>query len=346
VARQGTGRHRILLVLLCVVCTLPALLAPRIARAHNFQLAVLRGLRFSPPFAAAALVSHRPGSHAIQFGLLLAWMAGLLLILAAIERQAARPRSVAQAEVTWHDLYQRVALLFGPAMAPLVGRSLRYYLRCNKVRFNYILAIPILAFVTFAHRQEAAQGDYLMRGLGTFAIVGLLGTAVLSTNQFGFDASGFRRYFLLPIPPAAILRASSYTSLFLGGTLVLLALLLWMLFAPVPPDPRIPLMLLASGAGGSFLFNALSLWTSLLAPRRTDFNSTFGNQLSLPANVLLIGGVLAGILGGQAVETRVATPAALADGGCGWPAPRSPPPFTSTPCGSAVRSLCAAKRIS
>ena len=39
-------------------------------------------------------------------------------------------------------------------------------------------------------------------------------TAAMSTNQFGFDASGFRRYFLLPIAPGAILRACSYTALF------------------------------------------------------------------------------------------------------------------------------------
>ncbi len=132
----------------------------------------------------------------------------------------------------------------------------------------------------------------------------------MSTNQFGFDASGFRRYFLLPIAPGAILRASSYTAMFVGGTLVAAALLLWLLFAPVPLDAQMATMLLAAGVGGLCLFNALSIWTSLLAPRPTNFETTFGNQLSLSANVLLIGGLLACIFGVMALD-KIAGPAAV-----------------------------------
>ena len=132
----------------------------------------------------------------------------------------------------------------------------------------------------------------------------------MCTNQFGFDASGFRRYFLLPIAPGAILRASSYTALFVGSTLVAAALVLWLLFAPVPFDARMAPMLMASGVGGLCLFNALSIWTSLLAARPTNFETTFGNQLSLGANVLLIGGVLGGIFG-VVVLDKMAGPAAV-----------------------------------
>ncbi len=55
-------------------------------------------------------------------------------------------------------------------------------------------------------------------------------------------------------------------------------------------------MLLSTGIGGLCLFHGLSIWTSLLAPRRTSFETTFGNQLSLSANILLIGSVLAGVV--------------------------------------------------
>ncbi len=245
-----------------------------------------------------------------DFGLLAAWIAGLLVVLAAIERQAARPRSAAAAAVTWNNRYDRISSIFGPAMAPLIGRTLRYYVRSNKVRFNYIAAIPILAFLTFSNASHAGPLDYFVRALGAFAVVGFLGTAAMGTNQFGFDSSGFRRYFLLPVPPGAILRASSYTALFLGGTLVVLALVLWLLLAPVPFEARMAPMLLASGVSGLFLFNGLSLWTSLLAPRRTSFETTFGNQLSLAANVLLIGGVLGGVFGVAALD-QLAGPAVV-----------------------------------
>lgn len=304
--RGGTA---ILFLMLLSVCILPGLLIPRLAKAHGAKQAILAGMRYSPPFAAAALLAKADAGRMLQdFGLLAAWIAGMLVVLAAIERQAARPRSAAAAAVTWNNRYDRISSIFGPAMAPLIGRTLRYYVRSNKVRFNYIAAIPILAFLTFSNASHAGPLDYFVRALGAFAVVGFLGTAVMGTNQFGFDSSGFRRYFLLPVPPGAILRASSYTALSLGGTLVVLALALWLLLAPVPFEARMAPMLLASGVTGLFLFNGLSLWTSLLAPRRTSFETTFGNQLSLAANVLLIGGVLGGVFGVAALD-RLAGPA-------------------------------------
>jgi hypothetical protein len=250
-----------------------------------------------------------------DFGLLAAWIAALLVLLVAIEKQAARPRSAAAAAATWDDRYERIGSIFGPTMAPLIGRSLRYYVRSNKVRFNYIGALPALAFFTFSNPTAGGPLHYFVRALGAFTVVGFLGTAVMSTNQFGFDASGFRRYYLLPIAPGAILRASSYTAMFVGGTLVAAALLLWLLFAPVPLDARMAAMLLATGVGGLCLFNALSIWTSLLAPRPTNFETTFGNQLSLSANVLLIGGLLACIFGAMALD-KIAGPAAVLN--CWW----------------------------
>jgi len=307
--RGGTA---ILFVMLIGACMLPGLLIPRLARAQGAKGAMLAMLNYSPPFAAAALMANPRADLLHQFGVLAAWIAALLVLLAAIEKEAARPRSAAAAAVTWDDRYDRIASIFGPAMAPLVARSLRYYVRSNKVRFNYIAAIPLLAFLTFNHATTEGGGPhYFVRALGAFAIVGFLGTAVMSTNQFGFDSSGFRRYFLLPVPPGAILRASSCTAMFVGSTLVAAALVLWLLFAPVPFDARMVLMLLSSGVGGLCLFNALAIWTSLLAPRATNFETTFGNQLSLSANVLLIGGVLGCVFGTMALDKTVGSATVL-----------------------------------
>jgi len=304
------GGTAILFLMLMGACLLPGYMIPRLEKAHGAREAMLAVLGYTPPFAAAALMVNAGAGMLHHFGLLAGWIAALLVLLAAIEKQAARPRSAAAAAVTWDDRYERIASIFGPAMAPLIGRSLRYYVRSNKVRFNYIGALPAMAFVTFSNPTAGGPLHYFVRALGAFMVVGFLGTAVMSTNQFGFDASGFRRYFLLPIAPGAILRASSYTALLVGGTLVAAALVLWLLFAPVPLDARMAPMLLATGVGGLCLFNALSIWTSLLAPRPTNFETTFGNQLSLSANVLLIGGLLVCIFGVMALD-KTASPAAV-----------------------------------
>ncbi|HTQ54724.1 MAG TPA: hypothetical protein VMI94_09710 [Bryobacteraceae bacterium] len=305
--RGGTA---ILFLLLVSVCMLPGLLIPRLENAHGAKEAALATLRHTPPFAAASLMVHPDTALLPAFSLLLVWIVALLLLLAWLEHRAAIPRSQAAAAVTWDDRYERAAAVFGPTLAPLVGRTLRYYVRSNKVRFNFLFALPACAFLTFANAHVAGPLHYFVRALGTFTIAGFLGTAVMSTNQFGFDSSGFRRYFLLPVAPGRILRASSYTALSLGGVLVTVALLLWLFFAPVPFDPRMFPMLLGCGVGGLFLFNALAVWTSLLWPRRTDFESTFGNQLSLGANVLLIGGILAAIFGVFYLD-RTVTPQAV-----------------------------------
>ncbi|HLY17891.1 MAG TPA: hypothetical protein VKR61_11750 [Bryobacteraceae bacterium] len=301
--RGGTA---ILFVLLITICTLPAVLTPWLTAAHGSKQAVLAILRYTPPFAAAALMTGRDAGRWLPaLGVLAASIAALTAVLVALERAAARPRGSVAAAITWDDRYERVASIFGPVMAPLIGRTLRYYVRSNKVRFNYIAAIPALAFMTFANAGGHGPLHYFVRALGGFTVAGFLGTAAMSTNQFGFDASGFRRYFLLPVPPAAILRASSYTALYLGGLLVAAALVLWLALAPVPFDARMPPMLLGCGLGGLLLFNALAIWTSLLSPRRTDFESTFGNQLSLGGNVLLIGGIMSCIFGVIILDKKV-----------------------------------------
>jgi len=254
------------------------------------------------------VVHPNKSSLIFNLGLMVEWIVFLLAALAAIEQAAARPRNVAVAAVVWGSGYDRVASIFGPAIAPLVARSLRYYSRSGKVRLNFVIALPLLAFVTFGRPLPGDPRHKFVVSLGAFAVVGFLATATMCTNQFGFDAFGFRRYFLLPISPEAILRASSYTALFVGCLLLPIAGVLWLLFAPVPFDWRMAPLLAGSAVGGLLFFNALAIWTSLLAPRRTAFETTFGNQLSLGANVLLIGGILV-MLGGATVLDQMAGPA-------------------------------------
>src|ERR1017187_7332118 len=84
-------------------------------------------------------------------------------------------------------LAARAAAAFWPscvltmAFSPLIGRTLRYYVRSNKVRFNYIAAIPLLGFLTFRNPTSGGPLHYFVRALGAFAVAGFLGTAVMST---------------------------------------------------------------------------------------------------------------------------------------------------------------------
>ncbi len=249
--RGGTA---ILFVMIIAVSLLPGILIPQLAKSKGTVQAIVSVLSYTPPFAAAALMTHAAAGVLAPLGMMALWTAVLIVVLAAIEKQAAKPRSAAVAAVTWDDRYERVAAIFGPGLAPLVGRTLRYYVRSNKVRFNFIAALPLLTFLTFKRGEGDDPLHFVVRAIGTFAICGFLGTAVMSTNQFGFDSSGFRRYFLLPVAPGKVLRAASFTALFVGGILVIAGLALWIQFAPVPKDPRTDLMLAACGVGGVVLF--------------------------------------------------------------------------------------------
>ena len=64
-----------------------------------------------------------------------------------------------------------------------------------------------LSHLQLRQRQERRAGSS-PAALGTFAIVTFLATSRFSVNQFGYLGGGFRRYFLLPVPPGAVLRAA------------------------------------------------------------------------------------------------------------------------------------------
>jgi hypothetical protein len=55
-------------------------------------------------------------------------------------------------------------------------------------------------------------------------------------------------------------------------------------------------MLLASALTGLFLFNAAGVWVTLYNPRKGNYDSNFGNDLSLGGNVVVIGSVLVAMI--------------------------------------------------
>lgn len=287
------GGAVILMLMIVAIATVPALVVPVLARNKPLVAGILAVLRFSPPFCAAAAMSTAAvlvaGSGLL---LLVLWAAVLLGLIFLDERNPPVARGPAKATARWDSLYDRIAAWFGPEYGPLVGKTLRYYFRSNRVRYNYMLTLPILVFLTVLQASRFGPMAIFVWALCLFPVSGFLGTVAVGVNQFGYDGGGFRRYFLLPCSPATAYHASSLATLFLGATLIPLGFVVWFAFAPFHTDLRMFSMLLSSAIGGLLFFNGLSNWTSLLAPRRVSFSSSFGNNLSAAANVVVIGGIL------------------------------------------------------
>jgi hypothetical protein len=285
------GRNALALVVVLGVCLAPALSLPAAARSSGVLSSLAGAASVTPPFiAAAAMSSHGWRSLAPAVGLL-AWILGLAAGLVAVERWRPVARTTATATAAGDTLHDRVADLFGPTLAPLAGKMLRYCTRSPQVRLTTVLALPafVLLVLQTGHGESAMRFPAALGGLALFA-----GTASggLSLNLFGFDGAGFRRYFLLPVTPSRVLLVAGVVVLLPGACLIPGGILLWAVHSPIRTDIRSLAMLASSGAVGLLLYSALGIWTSVLAPTAVEFDRTWGNKLSLPANAVLVAGIL------------------------------------------------------
>jgi hypothetical protein len=312
---QRKSGAAVLLGVVACVGFLPAILRPVLQGHRGAIAAILHVLGYTPPFAAAAAMTRT--DLAALSGLLLQvwWLLGLAAALGALERRPPHvPRAAQSVAIAWDTPYERLAALVGPRLGPLMAHWLRFYMRNTRFRTIYALALPIAATMIFTmgrqmgtrHHPESQFGATL----STFAILGCMGTAQFSVNQFGYVAGGFRRFFLLPAQPAAILRAGSYTFMLMSSTLILAGTLLFVFFSPFPFDARMLFMLVGTAVTSLFMFLGLGLWATLFGARCCDYYSTFGNDLSAAGNTVLIGGILALIFGPQLLARN--WPAALA----------------------------------
>jgi hypothetical protein len=293
VERAMATRAGPFLIVTAVAILFPLPAAAGLLLAHNQALlgSVLAVFKLTPPFAAAAVMAGAPSWASAGWMLvLLAYCAGLAAAVAVLERLPAPSRVVPGAHAVWDEPWDRIAAFFGPELGPLIGKILRYYIRSPQLRLNYPLAVPggILMAVVFGFGDPTRSS---LSALGAITGVGSMSMGVMTMNVFGFDGSGFRRYFLVPVAPTKVLLAAGIVPLILGSALVPVWLGAFIAVSRAPVDIRILLMLLSNGFGSVFLFQALGLWTSLLAPRAIEFNATWGNKLSLGANALMAGGI-------------------------------------------------------
>lgn len=260
----------------------------------------VRFLRFTPPFGAASAITQSGFAAASGVAVVLGWLVGLAAALVAVERRPAQRQKLPTTAISFDSFYDRVGAWFHAEDAPLVAHWLRFYGRNTRFRTLGLLSLPILGFLVYSLGRPLGHGRHFdtlfVAALSVFPLAGFLGTARFTINQFGYVGGGFRRYFLLPADPAAALRTGNYVSMLAGAPLVILAAIGWAVFAPGPFDGRMLFMLVASGTAGLFALNGLGLWTSILGPRRGNYNQTLGNDLSLAGNIVLIGGVLGCVL--------------------------------------------------
>jgi hypothetical protein len=305
----------VLLVAIASVGFLPAILRPLVRSHRGVIAAFLHVLGYTPPFAAAATMTHTDLAALSGLVLQVGWMLGLAAALVALERRPPQtPRAAQTTTISWDTPYDRLAAFFGPRLGPLMAHWLRFYMRNNRFRTIYAIALPVAGGLIFTLGRHTGTkghvGSQFGAALSAFAILGCMGTAQFSVNQFGYVAGGFRRFFLLPAQPAAVLRAGSYTFMLMNSALILVGTLLFVLFSPFSFDARMLIMLVGSAVSSLFVFLGLGLWATLFGPRRCDYYSTFGNDLSAAGNTVLIGGLLVVMLGPQVIAGT--WPAALA----------------------------------
>lgn len=285
------GLAIVVFLVIAVLPSVPALVHSAVWWNQDFRPILLAILKFTPPYAAAGIMVGTSvlASFSRLLGLLL-WCFVLAGLLALMERLPAVSRGVAGVRTAWIGPCDRIAGLFGPS-APLVSKTLRYYLRCSRVRLAYVLVLPVLFSVLWRHgHRHPAEGLFL--ALGILPIVGWSGTMNMSVNAFGFDGSGFRRYFLAPASPKAVLRVASLVPLCLSALLVSIALLSCRFFLFIPVNSIIVTMLVSSAVCGLFFFHGLAIWTSLLAPSKADFAAVYAKDTSSVARVVSIVGIL------------------------------------------------------
>jgi hypothetical protein len=296
----------LLMVLVMCLALLPGIVVPMVAKNGKALQSLIGVLRWTPPFGAAAAMTHSGTAAFAGLGVICVWLIGLALILGYLESLPPRSSGGQSTIMDWNSPIERAAAPFG-RNAPLVAFWVRFYSRNNRFRALYALSIPLVCFFTFNFRNgfvkkasdAAADPEKLfVAALGAIFMVGFFGTSRMAVNQFGYVGGSFRRFFLLPTDPAASLRTGSYASMFLGSLLIPVALLLWLVVG-TPFDARKLIMLLGSAVSGLFFLHGAGLWVSLYGPRKGKYTAAMGNDMSLMGNMVVIFGILGAMVAPQ-----------------------------------------------
>jgi hypothetical protein len=288
--QQQKGGSVVLPILIMALCFLPSFLMPKLVGNPTSARNIVAAFECTPAFGAGSLMVRTDAGAVRGLALLLLWIAGLTVALSVLERMPPRKQATQSTRIRWDSPFDRVGALFGREHGVLVAHWLRFFFRARRFRVQYGLSLPLLPFLLLVWaRQVPRHGDPFASAVGVFAVSGITAGLAFVVNQFGYVGGGFRRYFLFPCDPGAVLRSSSMALLVACSPYPLVATLTWLLFSRVPFTGSGLALLLASAAFGMLFFHGLGLWTTLYGPRRCNPNQTMGNDLSLAGNIALIG---------------------------------------------------------
>ena len=263
----------------------PAIVSPHLQR-----------LAYTPPFAAAAAMMHPDATGLRGLAVLVWWSLGLVAALVWMENRPPQRRAAESSRSPGKVRPTASALSSAPTSDPssptgcastcataAPGFSASFRFRCSPSSPSRPASAGPVQHVRRRARAPSPSSRFL-------------GVSRIALNHFGYSGGAFRRYFLLPVSPAATLRAASY--------------------AASPSAPRSCRSRCCSGCSsrpirsmrawsscspaaaltGLFAFNACGIWVTLYNPRKGNYSSSFGNDLSLGGNVVLIGGVMFAML--------------------------------------------------
>lgn len=244
------------------------------------------------PARAAAWLATGPSLFARTAAgvILLSWVLAGAIALRIAERIEIAANSQSTELPDADDYYEVVAGLFPRRLRPLVAKSLRYHLRCNRVRYSLLMTAPILLFISLIGKQSGSDKGTLL--LAFMFVAGFFSTMVMAVNYFGWDAAGMRRYPLLPIGLGDVLKAHSYSSLLLGLLDAIGTMIVGIVVLRLRLSPQSYLFLAFDIVAGLFLLHGVALWIVVWAPKRADFSMMMGNVVSLPAKLLMVASIM------------------------------------------------------
>jgi hypothetical protein len=244
-----------------------------------------------PPAGAAAAMTQTDLAALSGLAVVFLWVIVLIAMLVVLERNPPTLKVAQAAAIAWAGPIDRFGALFGVRHGVLVAQWLRFFSRNNRFRAIYPLALPIFAFLIYLFDRLESKYPFAL-AIAAFSTLGTITTGQFAVNQFGYVDSGFRRYLLLPIDPAAAFRAGSYLFVALGAILIPFGAAIWCWLSRMPFDARTLAMLVGCSVTSLFLFHSVAIWTSLLGASRGNFYQSFGNDLSFAGNATLAGASL------------------------------------------------------
>ena len=277
--RRKRARGETVLALLGVVVGLGAAVAGQIVPVLFKHADSIRSLRWTPPGAAAFLLTANPArdqiAYAVAFLTLSAYAIALIVATYWIVRRAAlgiegkRKQRVAIESVEAYSGWQLP--LLSPDLSAIVEKETRYLLRNAQVRMMALMPLLVI-FIRLvnsrkfgATRREMSDSFYAY-GSGLLLLGGVfyvfLILAGLSCNLFAFEEGGMRTLILSPIDRRKILLGKNLVMTFVASVFVVVLLIL-------------NTIIFGDMTAGNLLFLVLSfvIFAAL--------SSTIGNSLSI-----------------------------------------------------------------